>query len=94
MQLAAKKAEAVWKCLNVLCPDLRGEAKMDMARQILSLTDGINRSRPKPRVEIGRLQVHDIVVRNLQCISRKCPLLVFSQPIADEINEFLGADGG
>jgi len=30
VQLAALRAEYVWGCLSVLCPDLKGEAKMEL----------------------------------------------------------------
>jgi len=34
-QLAARRVEAVWTCLRVLCPDLALEAKKELARKVL-----------------------------------------------------------
>jgi hypothetical protein len=37
---------------------------------------------------ISPAQVQDIVWRNMQCINPRCPMLLFSNQIAEELNEF------
>jgi hypothetical protein len=88
-QLAALRAEAVWACLNVLCPNLEGEAKKELARKMLTLADGKDRSKPRcPAKQIGPAQIEEIMWANIQCTYSKCPMLLFSKQIAEEINEF------
>lgn len=89
VQLAALRAEAVLVCLNVLCPDLKGEAKKELARKMLSLADGKDRTQPScPARQIGPSQVEEIILANVQCIHPWCPMLLFSKQIAEELNEF------
>jgi len=71
----------------VLCPELKGEAKKEMARKMLSLVDGKDRSQPRcPAKQINSAQVEEIMWANIQCICPKCPMLLFSKQIAEEIN--------
>jgi hypothetical protein len=89
VQLASLRAEAVWACLNVLCPNLEGEAKKELARKMLTLADGKDRSKPRcPAKQIGPAQIEEIIWANIQCIYPRCPMLLFSKQIAEEINEF------
>ena len=88
-QLAALKVGAVWRCLSILSPDLKGEAKLKAARKILTLVDGKDRTQPHlPTQRIVPAQVESIVWENMQCINPRCPMLLFSKQIADELNEF------
>jgi hypothetical protein len=88
-RLAAIRTEAVWRCLSILSPDLKGEAKLDMARRVLTVVDGRDRTPPRPPArQITPAQVQEIVWANMQCINPKCPMLLFSNQIADELNEF------
>lgn len=92
-RLAALRAEAAWRCVSVLAPDLRGEAKLDMARRVLTLVDGKDRSQPRPPAQrITPAQVEEIIWDNMQCINPNCPMLLFSKQIADELNEFLSQE--
>ena len=89
VRLAALQAEAVWRCISILDPDLRGEAKLEMARKMLTLVDGKDRTQPRPPAKrISPAQAESIVWANMQCIHPKCPMLLFSRQIADELNEF------
>jgi hypothetical protein len=46
IKLAARqRVEAVWACLDVLCPDLALEAKKVLARKVLDLSRGRSRNR-------------------------------------------------
>jgi hypothetical protein len=87
IKLAARqRVEAVWTCLDVLCPDLTPQAQKELARKVLDLSRG--EEQKPPRIMISPAQVQDIVWRNMQCINPRCPMLLFSNQIAEELNEF------
>jgi hypothetical protein len=87
IKLAAhQRVEAVWACLDVLCPDLALEAKKELAEKILDLSRG--EEQKPPRIMITPAQVTSIIWGNMQCINPRCPMLLFSNQIADELNEF------
>jgi len=86
---AAQRVEAVWTCLNVLRPDLPLAERKELAIKVLDLCRG----ETEPAVRINAAQVQEIVWRNLQCVNRHCPMLLFSREIADELNEFFNEDG-
>ena len=85
-QLAIQRVEAVWACLDVLCPDLALEAKKVLAEKVLDLSRGEHQK--PPRIMISPAQVESIFWPNMQCINYRCPMLLFSNQIADELNEF------
>jgi hypothetical protein len=92
-RLATIRAEAAWKCVSILAPNLKGGAKLDTARRILTVVDGKDRSQPRPPVQrITPAQVESIVWANVQCIHPHCPMLLFAKQIADELNEFFQPD--
>ena len=92
IKLAARqRVEAVWTCLDVLCPDLALEAKKVLAEKVLDLSRGEDR-KPPPRIMITPAQVTSIIWANMQCINPRCPMLLFSNQIADELNEFFKAE--
>jgi hypothetical protein len=87
IKLAARqRVEAVWTCLDVLCPDMALEAKNLLAEKVLDLSRGEDQK--PPRIQITSAQVQDIVWRNMQCIHPHCPMLLFSDQVADELNQF------
>ena len=86
-QLARQRVDAVWTCLDVLCPDLALEAKKVLAEKVLDLSRG-EAQKPPPRIQITPAQVSSIIWPNMQCINPRCPMLLFSNQIADELNEF------
>ena len=93
-ELAAIRAKAAWRCVSLLAPDLRGEAKLEAARRVLSAVDGRDRSEPPPpAIRITPAQVEGIICPNLQCIHPRCSALLFSNQIADEINQFFNTEG-
>jgi hypothetical protein len=92
-RLAAVRAEAAWRCVSVLAPDLKSQAKLDMARRVLTVVDGKDRSQPRsPAKRITPAQVEAIVWANMQCINPHCPMLLYSKQIAEELNEFLNRE--
>jgi len=87
IKLAARqRVEAVWTCLCVLCPDLTPQDKKVLAEKMLDLSRGEDRK--PPRIMITPAQVTSIIWANMQCINPHCPMLLFSNQIADELNEF------
>ena len=87
IRLAARqRVDAVWTCLDVLCPDLALEAKKVLAEKVLDLSRG--EEQKPPRIQITPAQVTSIIWSNMQCINPRCPMLLFSNQIADELNEF------
>jgi hypothetical protein len=81
--LARRRVNAVLACIDVLLPGADVRTKRRIANRILTLCDGKNRA-PK----ISAAQAQDVVQRHIQCISRNCPLLIFSEPLARELNQF------
>jgi hypothetical protein len=87
IKLAARqRVEAVWTCLDVLCPDLALEDKKILAEKVLDLSRGEDQK--PPRIMISPAQVESMIWPNMQCINPRCPMLLFSNQIADELNEF------
>jgi hypothetical protein len=88
IKLAARqRVEAVWTCLDVLCPDLALEAKIALAEKVLDLSRGEDQ-KPPPRIMITPAQVSSIIWPNMQCVNPRCPMVLFSNEIAEELNEF------
>jgi hypothetical protein len=83
---ACQRVEAVWTCLGVLRPDLTPQGKKALAEKVFELSLG--KDQKPPRIKITTAQVQEIVWANMQCINPRCPMLLFSNQIADELNEF------
>ena len=66
-------------------PDLETQEKKKLAKKILDLASG---HWPPPPVKIIPAQVQEMVWRNMQCIQPRCSMILFSNQIADELNEF------
>ncbi len=87
IKLAARqRVEAVWTCLDILCPDMTLQAKKVLAEKVLDLSRG--EEQKPPRIMITPAQVSSIIWPNMQCINPCSPMLLFSNQIADELNEF------
>jgi hypothetical protein len=53
IKLAARqRVDAVWTCLDILCPDLALEAKNVLAEKVLDLSRGEKRKAPRISTEI------------------------------------------
>ena len=88
IKLAARqRVEAVWACLDILCPDMALEAKKVLAEKVLDLSRGEDQ-KPPPRIMITPAQVSSIIWPNMQCVNPRCPMVLFSNEIAEELNEF------
>jgi len=72
--------------LDILCPDLALEAKKVLAEKVLDLSRGEDRK--QPRIMINPAQVASIIWANTQCINPHCPMVLFTNEIANELNEF------
>ena len=76
----------MWACVNVLRPELPLEGRKALATDLLDLCrDGYM---PPAPIRVSTAQVSEIVWRNSQCINPRCPMLLFSDRIAEELNEF------
>lgn len=83
---AAQRVEAVWACVSVLRPDLPLDDRKDLARTFLDLgREDYVATKP---IRISPAQVTEIVWRHLKCANRYCSALLFSELIAEELNEF------
>jgi hypothetical protein len=87
IKLAARqRVDAVWTCLDILCPDMALKAKNVLAEKILDLSRG--EEQKPPRIMISPAQVQEIVWPNSQCANRYCSMVLFTREIAEELNEF------
>ena len=87
IKLAARqRVKDVWTCLNILCPDLTLKAKKVIARTALNLTR--EEAQKPPRIMITPAQVSSIIWPNMQCANRYCSMVLFTNEIAEELNEF------
>ena len=60
IKLAARqRVDAVWSCLDVLCPDLALEAKKELAEKVLDLSRGEDQK--PPQIMITPAQVTSII---------------------------------
>jgi len=83
---ACQRVEAVWTCLGVLRPDLTPQGKKALAEKVFELSRG--KDQKPPQIKITPAQVTSIIWGNMQCINPRCPMLLFSNHIAEEHNEF------
>jgi len=87
---ALQRVEAVWACLDILCPDRALEAKKELARKVLDLSRG--KDRKVPRIRITPAQVASIIWPNTQCVNPRCPMVLFTREIAEELNELFNGE--
>jgi hypothetical protein len=85
-----RRVVAALNCVKALCPGLDASGKRRIVNQILTVSDGKDRS--VPRQQITDAQVTEMVWRHMQCITRRCPMLLFGKQLAEEINEFFAED--
>ena len=90
-ELAARRVEAVWTCIGILCPDLVLSDKKDLATKMLDLCRGESPEVAK-RIEITPAQVQELVWRHSQCANRYCSMVLFSREMAEELNEFFSPE--
>jgi hypothetical protein len=79
--------------LKVVCPGVNQSTRTKLADAILALMDGEDLAVPQRRITDA--QVVEAVWRHSQCVLHqrgKCPLLVFGNQLAEEINEFFAGE--
>jgi hypothetical protein len=75
-----------WACASLLRPDLSPAGKEKLAKKIVKMAESKDH-----RLGITPAQAQEIVLSNVQCIAKNCPMLLFSEPLSREINLFFGA---
>jgi hypothetical protein len=91
-ELAQRRVMAVLACLKVLCPSADPRTLRELASKILTLAGGKDRLPPK---KITPAAVYEIFTRNSQCVlnqTGRCPLLVFTKQLCEELNSFFQED--
>jgi hypothetical protein len=81
--MARQRVTAVLACVDALLPGADARVKGRIAKRILTLCDGKDR-----RTKITPAQAKEIMLRQTQCISKSCPMLIFADPLSRELNEF------
>jgi hypothetical protein len=80
------RVRVAYRCVVALLPDVDDRKRVAIARRILTLCDGKDRS-----VRITEAQCRDLILPHLQCLElqkERCPLLVFWEPISRSLNMF------
>ena len=88
-----QKAKTILHCLQRISPQLDAKARRKMVEAILDVVQGIER--PALRRQITGAQCVELVWSNSQCIhsrAGKCPLLVFGEQLAKQLNTFFSED--
>jgi hypothetical protein len=79
--------------LKVICPGIDQKNRTKLADSILALIEGEDHWLPQRKITAA--QVVEMVWRQSQCIlnqTGKCPLLIFGEQLAKEVNEFFTGD--
>jgi hypothetical protein len=93
LTLAQQRVGAVLACLKVLCPSAAPHRRRYLAKKFLasvSCEDSLVAQRM-----ITPAVLYEMITRNSQCVlnhTGRCPLLVFSQQLSEELNEFFRED--
>ncbi len=81
------RVRVAYRCAVALLPDANDRKHAAIARRILKLCDGKDRS-----VKITPAQTRDLVLPQLQCIAKHCPLLIFDEPLSRSLNQFFNEE--
>jgi hypothetical protein len=79
--------------LKVICPAIDRRKRAKLVDSILALIDGEDQR--LLRKKITDAQVVEMVWRHSQCVHNqtgRCPLLIFGEQLAEEINEFFSEE--
>lgn len=79
------RVHVAYRTARALLPDADDRKRVAIARRILTLCDGKDRS-----VKITPAQARDLVLPQLQCSARECALLMFDEPLSRSLNLFFG----
>jgi hypothetical protein len=88
-----QKAKTALHCVQRMSPQLDAKTKRKMVKAILSLVR--ENEGPAPRRQITGAQCVELVWSNSQCIhsqTGKCPLLIFGEQLAKQLNTFFAED--
>jgi len=80
---AHRRAVIALRCVNALLPDATPRQQKRFANRILSMCDGVDR-----RLRITQEQSQALILPNVQCIAKNCPMLCFWEPISRSLNMF------
>jgi hypothetical protein len=81
------KVLTAWACASLLRPDLSPADKEKLAKKILKMAESKDH-----RLGITPAQAQEIVLSNVQCIAKNCPMLLFSEPLSRELNLYFGEE--
>jgi hypothetical protein len=81
------RVRVAYRCVVALLPDVDDRKRVAIARRILTLCDGKDRS-----VRITPAQARDLVLPQLQCVAKQCPLLIFDEPLSRSLNLFFNQE--
>jgi hypothetical protein len=81
------RALTAWACAALLRPDLSPAGKEKLAKKILKVAESKDL-----RLAITPAQAQEIVLSNVQCIAKNCPMLLFSEPLSRELNLYFGEE--
>jgi hypothetical protein len=88
--IARRRVVAALQCIDVLLPGLDARRKKRLANRILTLCDGKDRSR-----KLHPAALYEMFEQHHHCVKDqegKCPLLVFTTQLAEEINEYFNGE--
>jgi len=85
--LAKMRTAVAFRTAHALLPSATNRQLMRASRRILSVCDGRDRT-PK----ITESVIKDMILRNSQCLSKQCPMLLFTEPLAREINRYFAEE--
>ena len=81
------RVHVAYRCVVALLPDADDRKRVAIARRILTLCDGKDRS-----VKITPAQTRDLVLPQLQCLAKECPLLMFDEPLSRSLNQLFNEE--
>jgi hypothetical protein len=81
--LARRRVVTVLQCIDVLVPGIDARRKKRLANKFLTLADGKDRTR-----KISPAAVEEIFFEQVQCVYHKCPMLLFSKQLAEQLNAY------
>lgn len=86
---AQQRVKAAYTCVVALRPELGVRAAISLAERVLDLCSAFPApSRPTPR-PISAAQVTEMIWRHSQCIHPHCPMVIFADRLAQELNTWM-----
>ena len=87
-----QKAKTTLQSVQRMTPQLHGKGKRQTVKAILNV---VRKDGPAPRRQITGAQCVELVWNNSQCVpsrTGKCPLLIFGEQLAQELNTLFAED--